>query len=185
MPAPREEWDALVQSRSDWLARDYGHVHGLWTPVDEDGEQKVAAWCETCGALFRRTCTTARAPDHVVRFAHVHAHATESTLDEAELDEPLGPTPEELTAVATIRATFTRFTSQFRAMARVDDPEVPADTLTPQRCREALAILVGPIAVVFGIPVERLDWLARHMLSLATPSGQWTPVHEYLEGKTP
>ena len=185
MPAPREEWEAVVQSRNGWLARDFQHVRAVWTPMDEDGEQKFAAWCETCGALFRRTCTTGRAADHVARFARVHAHGTESAPDEAELDEPLGPTPEERTAVVMIRATFTQFTGRFRMMARVDDPEVPADTLTPQRCREALAIVVGPIAVAFGIPIERLDWLTGRMLSLATPGGQWIPVHEYLEGKAP
>jgi hypothetical protein len=55
------------------------HVKGRFQErdVDEDGlpdEAPVEARCETCGATFKRRCSSGLMRQHIAKFALVHLH---------------------------------------------------------------------------------------------------------------
>ncbi len=60
----------------DWAP----HVEGSHEPQRRDPEtglpeeQKVHARCTTCGAEFRRTCSSGAVRGHISTFARVHLH---------------------------------------------------------------------------------------------------------------
>lgn len=175
------------------------HVLGRFTVAtfDEDGmreEQRVEARCGLCDAPFRRTCSSGLVKEHIDTFGKVHEHglkgagvfnvprlpATRATR--FVIDSPI-QTESEKQAILALQPLFLHGTRQFKHLARVDAPEVGAEMLTPQRCREMLAIIVNGLAPLYGVSVERLTWLAGKRLSLVTVDKRWVPVADYLEGK--
>jgi hypothetical protein len=168
------------------------HVRGRFTAetFDEDGvreEQRVEARCGICETPFRRTCSSGLVREHIDRFAKVHTHdgkgaSPRRARPSRAVQSPV-QTESEKSAILALQPLFLHGTRQFKHLARVDAPDIGAEMLTPQRCREMLAIIVKELAPIYGVSEERLAWLAGKRLSLVTVDKRWVPVADYLEGK--
>ena len=179
---PLVRWEAYAPANAP-------HVRGRVSVAtfDEDNlpeERRVEARCMGCDAPFKRTCSSRRPEDHIDRFAQVHADCAKPTEPRARV-EAEAQTETEKQAIIILQGLFQHGTKHFRQFAKVDAPEQGADVLTPQRCRELLAIITGKLAPLHGISVERLTWLAGQRLSLvsAPPERRYIPVADFLEGK--
>lgn len=174
------------------------HIVGRFTRLtkDEDGiaeEQRIEARCLHCDTPFKRTCSSGLVTQHIDRFAAVHADCgsgktiygveRRAAVRATAVVQSTAQTEAEKAAIASVQPLFLKATRHFQHLAKVDAPEVGPDVLTPQRCREFIAIIVRELAPVFGVNVERLTWLVGQRLSLVTPEGKWVSVSNFLEGK--
>ena len=167
------------------------HILGRFTTLtrDEDGlveESRVEARCLHCSAPFRRTCSSGRPTDHIDRFAAVHARCDAEPRTRAKMLRGLHSTAQtesEKAAILAMQPMFQHGTQHFREFAKVDAPDIGPETLTPQRCRELLTIIVRELGPLYGVSAERLMWLAGLRLSLvSTDRKTWIPVAKYLDG---